>query len=507
MAGTTAITLLATLAAAAGFAYLGRNLRQDLKRVWPFVWLVTILIAVLYAAYGVWRHTQYESHALDLGLYDQAFWHLSRFETPASTVRGIANIFGDHFHPIIALLVPFYWIFSSPYVLIVGQAAVLALTLPTAFALGLKLKLNAWVSLIVASVIALNPGMVLAVSFDFHAVAFAPVLLLATALAVEARRWGWFWVAMLGLLLTKESVTVYAALLGATVALRNFLVTRRFGPAVRHSLAAVAVGVAAFFLVTRLVIPALSSGEGFVYWKQYQAVGETPAKLAWNVVAHPARTFGALVDTPDKRQTGKWMLATFGGLPLLSWTTWPLVLASFGERFWSSSVNLWPLQFHYQLMMVGVFGLAALYVLHDLGRWRRLRGLALGAAFVMVVMSGWVYAKLKPWEILVRPDVTNRPTAEWNAALRSIPKSAAVSAQDAFVPHLSHRNEIFLFPDVRGAEFIVLDPRAPSWPLTADAVREWQGRLRLDARWRLAGGAGNFTIFQRSMPNTENRAQ
>ncbi len=496
---STLIALGATVLVAIGAAYAFRNRQDDARRLWPYVWIATTLLAVVYAAYSIWRHTHFESHAFDLGLYDQAFWHLSRFQSPASTIRGIANIFGDHFHPLIMVLVPFYWLFRSPVVLLAGQAVFLAAALPAAYALAIRLKVPAVPAFALAIATASNPGMVLTASFDFHEVALAPALILASALAFESRRW--YWAAIVGLLLLKESVSAYAALLGVTFALRAFLQTRRFDRAVRHGLATVAVGLTAFLLVTRLVIPALSGGQGFIYWNQYRAVGATPAQLAWNVVAHPARTLGTLVDDPDKRHTERAMLATFAGLPLLSWTTWPALLLAFGERFWSSSINLWLLQFHYQQMMIGVFALSTLYVLHDLARWRRLRGIAFGAAVSVLVLTGWVYGKLQPWSILTNPSVLSRPVAQWNAALRTIPGSAAVSAQDAFVPHLSHRNTILLFPNLGTAEYVVLDSRAPSWPLTADEVRGWQRTLRADPGWELTQAFDEFTIFRLRPPS------
>jgi len=48
-----------------------------------------------------------------LAIYDQAIWHLSRFERPASSIRGLPSVFGDHFHPIIALFAPLFWVAPS----------------------------------------------------------------------------------------------------------------------------------------------------------------------------------------------------------------------------------------------------------------------------------------------------------------------------------------------------------------------------------------------------------
>src|SRR5215212_2410264 len=87
------------------------------------------LFAAAYTLYGIFRHRHFASSAYDLGIYDQAVWHLSRFETPASSIRGYSHMFGDHFNPVMALFAPLYWIVSSPETLIVAQAVLLALSI------------------------------------------------------------------------------------------------------------------------------------------------------------------------------------------------------------------------------------------------------------------------------------------------------------------------------------------------------------------------------------------
>ena len=44
---------------------------------------------------GLVRHCHFGSNAYDLGIADQMVWHLSRFESPASTIHGLSNMFSD----------------------------------------------------------------------------------------------------------------------------------------------------------------------------------------------------------------------------------------------------------------------------------------------------------------------------------------------------------------------------------------------------------------------------
>jgi hypothetical protein len=50
---------------------------------------------------------------------------------------------------------------------------------------------------------------------------------------------------------------------------------------------------------------------------------------------------------------------------------------------------------------------------------------------------------------------------------------------------------------VRDAEYVVLDPEASSWPVTADDVRVSQQRLA-GLGWRIVWQQDTTTIFQRT---------
>ena len=90
------------------------------------VGLLVCGFAVAYTIFGLFRHWHFASSAFDLGIFDQAVWHLSRFRAPARSISGFSNILGDHFYPIIVCFAPLYWLRSGPETLIVAQSVLLA---------------------------------------------------------------------------------------------------------------------------------------------------------------------------------------------------------------------------------------------------------------------------------------------------------------------------------------------------------------------------------------------
>lgn len=454
------------------------------------LWCATSFIAAGYIALAAFQHRHFLTHAHDLGIFDHGIWQLSQFQRPAVTVRFVPlpNMFGDHFHPILLLLVPWYWVFDSPLVLLVAQALLLAATVPLGFLVARQLGIPRWPAVVLAGALGIHPGFTSAVRFDFHEVAFGPVLLLTMVLLAEQKRWRWYWLALAGFLLTKESMAAYAAAFGITLMLR-----RQWKVGCTTSV----IGLGYLVIVTRLIMPALAH-EAYAYWGYYQQLGGSPGAVVEHVVRHPISSLAELFSTEAKRQTIDLMLRSFLYLPLLSWTMWPVSFITMAERFWTISPNLWVFHAQYQVIMTTVLFVSTLYMMHDarsrLARWP---GLTEAASVLVLVATAWTVLASGVW----RDAFSSLPAAtveRWHMALRQrIPPAARVSAQDPFVPHLSHRLTIYQFPRVRDAEYIILDPEASSWPLTADDVRVVQQRL-VALGWRIAWQQETTVIFQRT---------
>ena len=153
---------------------------------------VVVGFAVAYGAIAVLAHWHFNS-SYDLAIYDQAVWHLSRFESPASSFRGMTNLFGDHFHPVIVLFVPLFWVVPAAETLLVAQAVLLAISIIPVF-LYARDRLPPGS----AMAIAVAHGLFWRCSRPPASTSTRPRSPLAVAslpLAMERRQWRWFYVA------------------------------------------------------------------------------------------------------------------------------------------------------------------------------------------------------------------------------------------------------------------------------------------------------------------------
>ena len=132
-------------------------------------------------------------------IFDQAVRSYAHFQPGLSVVKGLHNgfgphfsVLGDHWSPILASLAPLYWIFNSPETLLVAQAVLFALAVPPlwlftrrAFGGGRKATAAAY---LVSVAYGLSWPIASAAAFDFHEVAFAPVLMAVALERLQAGR-------------------------------------------------------------------------------------------------------------------------------------------------------------------------------------------------------------------------------------------------------------------------------------------------------------------------------
>jgi uncharacterized membrane protein len=410
---------------------------------------MTVLAAASYALISLYRHDHFGSDAFDLGIQDQTVWGYSRFEFIYNTVVGIPNLLGDHFHPILTVLAPFYWMWNSAGVLLVAQAILLALAGVPIY-LWAEQVLGRFAGLAFQAAYLVFWGILAGVLFDFHHVAFAVPAVAVALYATLTRRNGLLWVAVAVAMLTREDVALTLGALGVYI-----LAFQR-----RWALGAVLVGLNAawFALLIGLIIPALGGGVPYRHWL-YDALGSGPAGAGLYVVRHPLSALQLLFTPAEKTRVWVGSFLAFLLLPLAS----PLLvvaLPSFLERFWSSSPDLWSFHFQYSLLAAPILAFAAI------DTCARLKSLLRGwmATIVSTVLPGGalVMSALLSF-VLVRPlaelstYVSDATAAQIQSCLDVIPPDASVSATYSLVPHLAHRPQIYVLPGRSDMSYIAID--------------------------------------------------
>ena len=406
---------------------------------------VTLFFGGAYALNGLFRHWRFDSGAYDLGIFDQAVWHLSRFEAPASTIRGFNNLLGDHFSPVIALFAPLYWIAPHAETLIVAQAALLAASIVPVF-LFIRSRLPFEPACAMAVAYGFYWGIQRTADFDVHEMAFAPLAIASAILVMDRGRWRVFWIAVATIALVKEDLIPLAGGFGVYLILIG---ERRRGGIL------IASSIAAFALVVGIVVPALNDAHGYGYTSAYEGFLARPWLLPITLVTPAVKVRTALL----------WLLP-FGLLSLaspLAVLIVPLAL----ERLLSANETHWGTIFHYSAPIAPIVAMSAA---DGLSRISRRLGAAphvvTAVAAAAVLLSSILPGHQPHWQLFV-PDHYRLATFEepGRTVLGLIPADASIVAQASIVPHMSQRRSIFVL-DARApdADYVVAASPLNPWP-------------------------------------------
>lgn len=339
------------------------------------VGVVTAIFAAIYSLFSLTMFYTARTAIYDLGIFYQAVKSYSEFKPGYSIAKGLHNfgvtdfsVLGDHWSPIDALLAPLLWIHDDPRDLLVAQAVLFALAIPfiwsftrTALGGGRKGTIGAYC---VSLAYAISWPIAGAAAFNFHEVAFAPVLIAITLERLQKGKLKTALVAMVALLLVKEDMGFFLAGLGLCL-----IITRAIDlPRKRLiGLAMIGVGVVYTVVAVYVFIPAMG-GRADYYWA-YRSLGPNAPAAVKHIVSDPLYAAGQLFTPRLKLHTELELFAPFLFLSLLSPYTLPAVPLIL-ERFLNSKFPNWTTNtFHYNAYLVVPLALGAVDGAVRLDKW------------------------------------------------------------------------------------------------------------------------------------------
>jgi uncharacterized membrane protein len=423
-------------------------------RSWPgrrFGWKSRVFLALFFSGVYAWlgwrQWSNFSYPALDAGVFHQALWHLSRGEIPASSIKNLDNLWGDHFHPILVVFSIFYRFFGFGGVL-AAQGLVIGVGVVGAIALVERISGDSWLAGLCGVGYGLFFGFQEAVSFGFYPEVVVPTALVFALWAMIDNRKAAFGGAVLLALLAKENAALYVIFLGFTA-----ILYRQAGRGVKT----VIVGLGWFVFTTLWLIPKLGRGE-YPY----------APRFSFREAVNPLWLLRRLTFPPIKLETLSLTLVSFGLLEIFSLSSLLLALPMIAERFLPEVLNRWTTHFHYSLPLAPVLVFAAArgaVVLKN--RYQEALAINVGVAAGMMVLVSAISVTVFDHRPLVgaafqidqgvRDDLAN--------AVRLVPARASVAATNALVPPLADREQIYPLPTQQETDYVVIGAKTNLWPL------------------------------------------
>lgn len=407
------------------------------------IYFLIIFFTFIYAFAAIIRHNHFESFAFDLGIFDQAIWLYSRFKIPYSTIKGMI-ILGDHFTPSLAFLAPFYWIYSDVKTLLFLQALIIGLGALPIFLIAKKFLKNILLSLIISFSYLMYFGLQNALLFDFHEIVILTGLIPWLIYVAIEKKWLAYFLLLLIIIGLKEDAPIITASIGLF-----FMVKFR---EYRIGLITIIISVISFFLITKYLIPKINPA-GF----HYQPIIPVTPYDWWETFTYP----------PVKIKTLIVSFLPFLFLPIFSLSGLIPIFVHFLEHFPGKElIGRWDIYLHYRaplasFMAIGtIFGISSIFQRLKNQRNKVTANLLLAGSIVMMTLFTQYFFHLPLNSLFKKAFYRKSPFMEdINSVIAKFPKNASLSTQNNIAPHVSHREKVFLFPQVKDTDYILLDLR------------------------------------------------
>lgn len=442
-----------------------------------------VLVFGVYTLVGLLQWRRLVSPSWDLAIFDQAVRAYAHFQAPVAPIKGAGfNLLGDHFHPLLAVLAPLYWIVPSAATLLVAQAGLVALSVFPVARLAVR-RLGRVSGLLIGAAYAASWGIQSAVAVQFHEVALALPLLAFGIEALVDRRYRACALWCAPLVLVKEDLGLTVAVIGLVVLLRG---ARRAG------LALIAWGVGWFGLTVLVILPALNPEHAWAYGGQ-SGIGRL-LRTPWLVPVE-------FVWPGTKALTLLFLLGVTGFVALRS----PVVLAvvpTVAWRFLSDNSGYWGRGWHYSVVLMPIVFVALVdgIVLLRADRRRWLRSYA-GAAVPVVATVAVVLLGLFPLRQLVEPE-SYRPSPRAAAAgrvLGLVSDGASVESDIGLMSRLTDRTTVYWIgrPGNPPPDFVLIDDRSGSWGTDPGDVAHYAETLHPGVRYRTVLSEDGYRLARR----------
>ena len=409
-----------------GSARLGRVTLAEwslLAAVALFTWYFTRLSLQIHHGLG--------TAAFDFGLYDQGMWLLSLFKVPFVTLMG-RNLFGDHTSFILLPLVPLYWLHPGAGTLFFLQSSAIAAGAIPVFLYARRRLHSEAAALLLALCFLVNPALNWGNLEGFHPDAFLSTLLGFAIYAALTERWRMYVLCVVLVALVKEDTWLVLMPLGAWVALR-----RR--PAI--GLLTV-VGSAVYPAALAPVL--MGALTGVAMPNAWRIPFGGPAGLFTELVRRPGSVASYLAS--EGRPWYLWQMTAPFAWAFLRLPSVALIgVLALGANILSTFVYQHHIGYHYSMVVVPALALGTVHALgamKDRWRWRMLTAVALMALWSAMLWGPLPFARNEPayWA----PDHPVAVAAR--EVMEAIPDDASVSVHYSIAPHLTHREEIYMFP-------------------------------------------------------------
>ena len=480
------------------------------------IFLIAIIgvFGIIYSLISLVNNYNFRTYALDLGAYTNALYDYIHFRWNDSAVyKGVKeNLLADHFDLYLILFSPLSLLFKTYTLLILQIFFILlgGLGIYKYFSLSPESAKSALYATIYFYLIF---GVFAAVSYDYHSNTVAASLVPWFFYFVRQRKIVLSSLMLMIILVSKENISLWAAFICL-----GFALEYRKEPYLKKYLILASLFCLAYFItITSLVMPWISNN--FIYSDfKYSYLGNNSFEAALHLLQHPLESAKALFinhnNTPhgDHVKAELHILLLFSGLPLLVFKPqyFLMLVPIYFQKLYHDNYAMWGIGGQYSIEFAPILAIGIFMVINELHNQRLAKLISIIVLLMVLIctvrtMDKTVFFTNKS---AIRFYQASHYTRDYSVKkvyeeLSAIPDDAVVSAQSPFLPHLAYRDNIYQFPIIKDAEYVIYSDKESPYPMNQSAFDSLTSALEGSDKWNKIYKGDGLTILKKSVSITK----
>ncbi len=410
------------------------------------------------------RHILFNSHAFDLGIFDNGIYLISQGKEPYVSFRNL-HILGDHSAWILYFIALFYLIYPTIYWLFVIQAFTLSVAILPIYHLSKLYNLSNYQAKTVCLIYLLYPLIFNVNLFDFHPEVIAIPLFFTAILTAKLNKFNWFIICIVLILGCKAVLALNIIALGIWLILGQK--RKKLG------IFAIIMGLAWFIIATQLIIPHFS-GEEVAAVNRYAFLGDSVTEIGLNLILKPNLILSHLFTLANLEYL---LLLFVPFVPVLAWQKFSYLIPALPTLLLNLITDYQPqkdLVHQYSLPIIPFLILVVIASLASKKTWFKQNfKIKIWSLIAFLALAKYVY--FFPNALYFNKIDTWRASRE---AINLIKSDAAVLTAPQYAPHLTHRPVIKLainnidYSNIGQFEYILVNLKYPSGYSSTEAIQK-----------------------------------
>ena len=454
---------------------------------------ILILFCTIYCLISLVNHYNYRTYAFDLGIYNNCLYQYGHFHKNHYPYLHymFSNFLADHFSLYTVILSPLYYLFGSYTLLYIQILSVLF------GAIGIyKVVQNRYNCHYLPEIAMIHYltffGIYSALSFDYHDNTVAAMLVPWFIYYFDLGKTKWTILFAILIVIGKENMPIWLSFVCAGLFLLNFKDKKKRNLAFILSIACLVYVVT----IIKVVMPALDDNmaeNGYNAFR-YTVLGSNASEILSNLIHHPSTIFKALFYShipqyPELNDIKKELYISLlysGGFMLFVKPQYLIMLIPIvAQKVLSDDFGKWGINNHYSIEFAPII---VICFYDGISYFKNKKIVYASAILICISTALLTYNKIGKRHSIYYSEINvnfytkehyksdfNRKEVKRVMAL--IPTEANVSALNMFCPQLSFRKNIYQFPDLHDAEYIMLANSENAYPLRgaalADQIRDY----------------------------------